>query len=177
MLITVPLGDIDKIEAVRVFARAGNEAWVIIKEVTMEHLLNLPNEEINPEFGYNELYNPVDNEYYFIFSNDGAYPIADQIEVDNLYDAIPQRAESLESINGNWIVVGGITEGYDKPDLEAEAKVTYYYPDINNETNGREDTFHIRLIPSGYVNRDYYGLFGEPVAGDKIVFKWRVRWD
>src|SRR5699024_6495539 len=69
MLITVPLGDIDKIETVRVFARAGNEAWVVIKEVTMEHLLNLPNEEINPEFGYNELYNPVDNEYYFIFSN------------------------------------------------------------------------------------------------------------
>lgn len=182
MIITVPLGDVTGVEGLTVYARAGNEAWVVIKEVTMEHMLNIPNEEINPEVGFEELYNPVDNEYYFIFKNDGAYPIADQVEVENLYDAIPQRAESLEVINGNIIAVGGITEGYDKAELEADANVSYYYPDIKAEvTNEPSSSFLMERTVSrvgGGVSPDHimnYMFIGQPVQGDRVVMKWRTR--
>jgi len=55
-----------------------------------------------------------DSTYFYRFYNDGAYPSLDTQYVDNYYDRVPDLANTLELLNGNVIIYGGITEGYDK---------------------------------------------------------------
>jgi hypothetical protein len=51
------------------------------------------------------------------FKNDTANISIDNDLVLKQYDYVPQLAKTQESINGNRIVYGGITEGYDVPDI------------------------------------------------------------
>jgi len=55
-----------------------------------------------------------DSSYFYSFYNDGTYPTLDPRYVDDYYDRIPDIANTLELLNGNVIIYGGITEGYDK---------------------------------------------------------------
>jgi hypothetical protein len=57
----------------------------------------------------------VDNiNYSYRFYNDGSYPYIDIQESIQLYDYVPELANAQELANGNVMVYGGITEGYDK---------------------------------------------------------------
>ena len=52
--------------------------------------------------------------YTFPFYNDGIYPSIAPGESDLRFDYLPDIANTLELLNGNTIIYGGITEGYDK---------------------------------------------------------------
>lgn len=52
--------------------------------------------------------------YTFDFYNDGIYGTILPAETDLRFDYLPQKANCLELLNGNTIIYGGITEGYNK---------------------------------------------------------------
>lgn len=52
--------------------------------------------------------------YTFSFYNDGIYSAITPGESDHRFDYVPDVANTLELLNGNTIIYGGITEGYDK---------------------------------------------------------------
>src|SRR5690606_18445517 len=105
----------DKVDSVEIAVRSGLGNWLLVKEVKRDYLESLTSSPIDIG-SVNE--NFVGGVYGFTFYNDGLYPVLDQIEVENAYNAIPHKAETVEIINGNILSVGGITEGYDRPTIE-----------------------------------------------------------
>lgn len=57
---------------------------------------------------------PDDNFYTAEFYNDSTYPAIDVNESILLYDYVPRYALSQSLANGNVLIYGGITEGYDR---------------------------------------------------------------
>lgn len=55
-----------------------------------------------------------DNPYTFHFYNDGAYITIDPIETDLYFSWLPDKANTLELLNGNVLIYSGVTEGYDQ---------------------------------------------------------------
>ena len=53
--------------------------------------------------------------YKYNFYNNGVYEFLDQREIDLAFDKVPDAANTQELLNGNVIIYGGITEGYDNP--------------------------------------------------------------
>jgi len=60
-----------------------------------------------------EIGTPIPFVYSFNFYNDGIYNPVLVKESDQLFDYVPDKANCLELLNGNTIIYGGITEGYD----------------------------------------------------------------
>lgn len=66
--------------------------------------------------------------YSFNFSNDAAYTVIDPNEAIELFDLVPRRANAQTMVNGNYLVYGGILEGYNKltrAELNVITEVTY----------------------------------------------------
>lgn len=55
-----------------------------------------------------------DIDYSYQFYNDGTYPYIDINESIQLYDYVPDRANAMDMPNGNVLLFGGITEGYNR---------------------------------------------------------------
>lgn len=55
----------------------------------------------------------------FVFYNDQAYTEIDPTDSIQLFDLVPLEANSLEFLNGNVPIYGGITEGFNLPSLTA----------------------------------------------------------
>lgn len=55
-----------------------------------------------------------DTTFAFSFYNDSAYPLLDQTDSNALFYYIPDNANCMILANGNVLVMGGITEGYDR---------------------------------------------------------------
>jgi len=64
-----------------------------------------------------------DATYIYSFYNNGVYPTIPAQETDLYFSWLPDEANTLELLNGNVIVYGGITDGYDKL-LREEVDVT-----------------------------------------------------
>jgi hypothetical protein len=52
--------------------------------------------------------------FSYSFYNDGTYPVIDVAESIQLFDYVPELANAQEMANGNVLIYGGITEGYDR---------------------------------------------------------------
>jgi signal peptidase I len=52
--------------------------------------------------------------FIYSFYNNGTYPVIDVAESTQLFDYVPDLANAQEMANGNVLIYGGITEGYDK---------------------------------------------------------------
>lgn len=71
--------------------------------------------------------------YNYYFYNDGAYVNVDPQETDLYYSWIPDKANTLELLNGNVIIYGGLTDGYDKilrSDIDVTVSVASGNPNI-----------------------------------------------
>jgi len=68
----------------------------------------------------NKLENSIsDNDIYtYKFYNDSIYTQIDVLESSQLQDYVPQKANAAELANGNVLLYSGITEGYDKTDVD-----------------------------------------------------------
>jgi len=64
-------------------------------------------------FDKDELSIPSDDTYIWAFYNNEAYDYVDVQESDLDFDRVPNKANTQELLNGNVIIYGGITEGYD----------------------------------------------------------------
>lgn len=61
-----------------------------------------------------------DNDIYrYLFYNNGTYTPGDQREIDLLFDYVPIGANCMVLLNGQVIMMGGITEGYDPVSVNA----------------------------------------------------------
>lgn len=72
------------------------EGWFLITSLNKEEL-SIPNNSI----------------YKFLFYNDGSYVLVDQERTTELFDYVPDEANTQELLNGNIPIYGGIKEGYD----------------------------------------------------------------
>lgn len=171
----------DRVEKINIGIRTGLGNWLLAASVDRERIINLPDTDITVSGGSidpngpTEAYNPSTNEYIFIFYNDGLYPIIDQVEVESQYDHIPHSAETVEVVNGNILAIGGLTEGYDRHELEeVTVTATYYEPDVTGEVIGNPNKFRVTAIPyyrsSGEQYHNWHIHFeGDPKAGDVVV--------
>jgi len=105
--------------------------------------------------------------YYFY--NDSSYPFTDLAESRLLFDYVPDLANTQELLNGNVIIYGGITLGYDKDVvLDVESNISLFYNDaapglvIEAIRNTEEE--------GGITSSIYYQLVfsGTPQADDEI---------
>ena len=55
---------------------------------------------------------PTNSSYSYKFYNDGAYVTIPVAETDLYFSYLPDKANTLELLNGDTIIYGGITEGY-----------------------------------------------------------------
>ena len=71
--------------------------------------------------------------FTFKFYNDSIYTVLDIIEATQLQDYVPQKANAAELANGNVLLYAGITEGYNKTDMNllaySDAGYRYFYYD------------------------------------------------
>lgn len=125
------------------------------EEVTIDYLQG----QDNIELGYK-------------FYNDASYPFIDINESIQLYDYVPTNAKAQELANGNVLLYGAITEGYNK-DLN-----TSVFVDVLTQPFGPPNTgqgfFNIVISNITYTNgltqrnAARYEFYGLPPAGTTI---------
>lgn len=107
-----------------------------------------------------------DNSYYkFLFYNDGAYTIVDQEETTQLFDYVPDEANTQELLNGSIPIYGGIKEGYDQvtPDIsitQSDTNFIYQYYNGLLFFGYQKSPTNIVLILRGTGTNDFQG---EPI--------------
>ena len=160
----------NRVNQVNVCARYSNYDWFTIKTASRAYILSLP-AAINVAAQVYEAYNPATNIYSIAFYNNGLYTNIDPLETDLDYDHVPLKCETLENVNGNILAMGGITEGYPRPVVEVDIKVSAYDPLLS-----------VTLPPTGLtVNwytpeaNGFISLYfaGTPVVGDKITIRYK----
>lgn len=118
----------------------------------------------------------ADNSYYrFLFYNDGAYEIVDQEETTQLFDYVPDEANTQELLNGAIPIYGGIKEGYDQvvPDMSiSQSNVNYVYQYYNGLLffGYQKSATNIVLFLTGAGTNDVNGNPTQSVNG-KARFK------
>ena len=100
-------------------------------------------------------YNALNNSARFSFYNDGLYQSVDIREVDLQFDYVPLKSKTLEIVNGNVLVLGNNTEGYDNIAVNATI-TTSYTPSqtadrlaLGAETGGTQSTQEFTAIFTG----------------------------
>ena len=183
--VRVDAGD-DRVEKINIGVRSALDNWLLARTVDRDRIITLPNTDITSTDGNlntgqpTEAYDPVTNEYIFLFYNDGLYPVLDQVEVESQYDYIPHTAETVEIINGNVLALGGLTEGYDRPELDdVTVTATYYEPNITGGIIGDDDPFRVSSITfywgSGQSTKNWnVDFWGDPKVGDRFIIELKA---
>ena len=163
----------ERVDSINIGFRTGLNNWLLARTVKISHILSLASTSVQVG-SVTEAYDPSTKTYTFLFYNDGTYPILDQVEVNNPYDAIPEKAETIEIINGNVVAIGGLTEGKDRPEVDnVSLSVTYYADNISNSVSGVEGFNVSSIYPYTASGKRYWEIYfqGAPKAGDKIILK------
>jgi hypothetical protein len=129
LIVSVNIGT-NRAKSLNVIARIGNQDFFSIKNITRAAILALPNSVISFEGEVREVYDPVTNIYSFCFYNDGLYINEDPLITDIPYDYVPLKCETLENVNGNLLALGGITEGYPRPETDVLVEAVTYNPNV-----------------------------------------------
>ena len=79
----------------------------------------------------------LDNDIYtYKFYNDSIYSQIDILESSQLQDYVPQKANAAELANGNVLLYSGITEGYDKTNVDLVSNTAINTTDFFYDKNG-----------------------------------------
>jgi len=124
--------------------------WFSIVSLTRSEILDSPINKYS--------YNTLDNSAIYTFYNDGLYQSVDVFETDLAYDYVPLKSKALDVVNGNVLVLGNNTEGYDNISPMISFNTTYQTPTTNNLTAVGTPSFNNQLFS------------GVPTAGDVISF-------
>ena len=137
---------------------AGTQDFYSILSVDRSDLIT------NPLYSYDS----VANTATFKFYNDGLYQSVDILESDLPYDFVPLKSKTLDIVNGNVLVLGNNTEGYnnlsdDGIQLDADLSVSY-----NPVSSNRLTLFWSEFagLPAFFI--------GIPVEGDEIGFNYTL---
>lgn len=107
--------------------------------------------------------------YNYLFYNDSTYPLLDINESIQLFDYVPELANAQELANGNVLLYGGITEGYNKDLIpNVLVNISTYPSEVGGTTSGNltidsgeYDKNYGFIIPN-YRHGVYYTLTGSP---------------
>jgi len=133
----------------------GTQDWFSIFYIDRTQLLTQFVDKYNYDVNTNTAIYP--------FYNDGLYQSVDIQEMDLPYDFVPLKSKTLEILNGNVIVLGNNTEGYDNITANATFNVTYETVPLNRLSSTRNVITNKRI---GFF------LSGLPVQGDEINYYW-----
>jgi len=115
----------------------------------------------------------VGNNRTYKFFNDGLYQSVDVKEVDLPYDFVPLKSKCLDIVNGNVLVLGNNTEGYNNisgslDTFNVQLGVSYSVPSTNplTITDPTGLAFTFSGIPIGNGN--------PPPASDSLTSNWNI---
>jgi hypothetical protein len=115
----------------------------------------------------------VGNNRTYKFFNDGLYQSVDVKEVDLPYDFVPLKSKCLDIVNGNVLVLGNNTEGYNNisgslDTFNVQLGVSYSVPSTNPLTIADPTglAFTFSGIPIGNGN--------PPPASDSLTANWTI---
>jgi hypothetical protein len=100
--------------------------------------------------------------YTYRFYNDSSYPLIDLDESNLLYDLVPIKANTQELLNGNVVIYGGITEGYNF-DETVDVDVT-----VDSVPFSDTGSLTFTFIQQDVYTQGYWD--GTAAAGDFITF-------
>lgn len=120
-------------------------------------------------------------EYSFNFSNDAAYPVIDVREATELFDYVPRRANAQILVNGNYLVYGGILEGYanlTRDQMNVITTVTYDeigLPEGVIVIGNPSFTYTTVLAPGGSVIQLNLQVGPTVTPGDKYALSFTIQ--
>lgn len=177
IILSVPVGSA-RVETINIGARYGNFDFAIIKSVERAYAIGLPDTEVDISTEVLEAYNPSTGLYSFVFYNDSvAIPVA-PTDTDLAFDNVPLIAGAAEVLNGNIIALGDVTEGFERPIVDATITAVGYDPNLTvPDPDDPDEKFVItEFFPgesgSGAGNHRRYlsiGFRGVPHEGDIIT--------
>ena len=111
--------------------------------------------------------NNIDNvNFSYSFYNDSTYPVIDINESILLFDYVPESANAQEMPNGNVLLYGGITEGYDRNLIPNVVNTILTAPsDIQAPTG----SLNIVYVPTRNESNYALQISGIPIAGTIIT--------
>ena len=137
----------------------GTQDWFSIFYIDRTELLTQYVDKYSYDFNTNTA--------IFPFYNEGLYQSVDVQEMDLLYDFVPLKSKTLEILNGNVLVLGNNTEGYNNIVPNSTFDITYTSPVSTNRLAISRDI--IQTSPSWRVG---FYLTGLPVQGDVLTSTW-----
>lgn len=163
----------NRVKDINIAARYDLYDWETIKSVKRAYVIALPNTAVDILNEVYEAYNPATNQYSFVHYNDGLYVNIDPRETDSDYDNVPRKAESIELLESNILSAGGLTEGYERPVVDARITVADYDPKLETaplDTNQLRVTSFYNTDPPGQVHKRRINVVFAGIAktGDKI---------
>lgn len=109
----------------------------------------------------------IDNiPFPYSFYNDGTYPIIDVQESIQLFDYVPDLANAQEMANGNVLIYGGITEGYDRNITPNVVNTILTKNPTGGQTNGLSG--YVTIIPNTLAGQQNNVAFRITVSGMPI---------
>lgn len=114
-----------------------------------------------------------DATYIYPFYNDGVYPTIPAQETDLYFSWLPDKANTLELLNGNVIVYGGLTDGYDKilrEDIDVTVASSLSNPNIPTISFNYSGLHEITIIVGPVVQTgatySVYFIYNSGAGGD-----------
>jgi hypothetical protein len=89
---------------------------------------------------------PIVGDNYYLFKNNKPLIALDVAESNLEYDRVPLKAEAQELVNGSNVVYGGITEGYDYPNVDISASVNTTAYDLGLSITTETTTSNIAIF-------------------------------
>ena len=109
-------------------------------------------------------YNATTNTASYRFFNDGLYQSVDIFETDLAYDYVPLKSKTLEVANGNVLLLGNNTEGYDNINIDVNYSVSY----LENTGISRLASVYLPYPPVIGTPSATIKFTGIPFTGDAI---------
>jgi hypothetical protein len=175
LVVSVDIGSI-RASQINIAARYATLDFAIIKQVTREYILALPNTAVDVTTEVYEAYNPTTNTYSFAFYNtDIAIPVP-ATDTDQFADYI-YPANAVEVLNGNLIAIGDLQVGYPRPTTAVQVDAVGYDPNVTIALSTTTDRLRVSYINSGSSGSGEGGhkryvqvnFLGTPQANDKIT--------
>jgi len=154
------------VDEVRFAVREGQDGdWVFIGKVDVNYPKNVYQYDATKssvqDLTVASSLNVGDTEYYWIWKEQGYQLALDQEKVNKWQDDVPQKANTIESIDKSRLALGGITNGYANPSGNADFTISV----TNNTTQGKTFKYGAEY-GVGIVYRDSLGRVGTVYASD-----------
>lgn len=184
ILVSFPLDSNVRYTGIDISHRVGNGDWVLTKEVSKAHIDSLPAYVIPnplpdppapPDRGTLPKEGKLNGGYAFLFYNDGAYQVMDQLEHELLADIIPINTRAIEVVNDSTILLGNNKLGYQDVNWTSGYGAT-----VSLYDGGTSSISSLFRVISSTVHfhapyQDYeITVAGDPKEGDTISCWWTV---